>query len=709
MPARHGNPPRRPARLALTIGAGLLACAVRAQPEAALQPVVVTASPSDTRSWTAPASIEVIDGEALRAGQLQVNLSEALARVPGLAIGNRQNHAQDLQLAIRGFGARATFGVRGVRLYVDGIPASAPDGQGQTAGFPLGAADRVEVIRGPYSALYGASAGGVVALYTADPRDVPTEWRAGLAAGADGLWRASTQGVGLWGETGYLLDVSGFGTQGVRAQSAARRDTAHLRLSRGDRDHRWVLVASHLDSQADDPLGLTRAQFDADPDQTVPVASTFDTRKTVRQTQLGLAGSHRLAPGHRVELMGYIGQREVRQFQAIAPAAQLAAGSAGGVIDLARRYHGLNARWRREQALADGRLTTVAGVSSDRQAEQRRGHENFIGDTLGVLGRLRRDETQRAATLDPYLQAEWDTPTWTLAAGVRRARVSLSAEDRYLAPGNGDDSGSVTHAGWLPVLGLRWRLDPAVQAFASLGRGLETPTLNEVAYAPAGGGFHASLRPARSESWEAGLRGRHGRAGWSATWFEARTRDEIAVLTNSGGRSTFQNVGRTLRRGLELAGEARWGPLHASTALTMLDAVFRDGFLTCAAAPCTTPTLPVAAGGAMPGIARRQASALLTWEATAASTFTLELQHRSALPVNDTGTDRAGGYTVAHLGWRMQRDVGTWRVRPFARIDNLTDRRHAGSVIVNEANGRFFETAPGRSFFVGVEIAARQP
>ena len=141
----------------------------------------------------------------------------------------------------------------------------------------------------------------------------------------------------------------------------------------------------------------------------------------------------------------------------------------------------------------------------------------------------------------------------------------------------------------------------------------------------------------------------------------------------------------------------------------MLDAVFRDGFLTCAAAPCTTPTLPVAAGGAMPGIARRQASALLTWEATAASTFTLELQHRSALPVNDTGTDRAGGYTVAHLGWRMQRDVGTWRVRPFARIDNLTDRRHAGSVIVNEANGRFFETGPGRSLFVGVEVSRRGP
>lgn len=709
MPVRCAPPPRRPVRLAVAIGTTLLAGAVLAQPEAALQPVVVTSSPADTRPWTAPASITVIDGDALRAGQLQVNLSEALARVPGLAIGNRQNHAQDLQLAIRGFGARATFGVRGVRLYVDGIPASAPDGQGQTAGFPLGAADRVEVIRGPFSALYGASAGGVVALYTADPRTVPHEWRAGLAAGADGLWRASTQAIGTWGETGYLLDVTGFGTEGLRPQSAARRDTAHLRLSGGEGDSRWVLVASHLDSRADDPLGLTRAQFDADPYQTTAAASSFDTRKSVRQTQLGLAASHRLAPGHRVELMGHVGQREVLQFQAITPAAQQAAGSAGGVIDLSRRYHGLNARWRMEQALDGGRLTATAGLSSDRQTEQRRGHENFIGDTLGVIGRLRRDETQRATTLDPYLQAEWDTPGWTLAAGVRRARVSLSAQDRYLAPGNGDDSGSVTHAAWLPVLGLRWRLDPAVQAFASLGRGLETPTLNEVAYAPAGGGFHASLRPARSDSWEAGLRGRHGRVAWSATWFETRTRDEIAVLTNSGGRSTFQNVGRTLRRGVELSAEARWGPLHANTALTVIDAAFRDGFLTCAAAPCTTPTLPVAAGRAMPGIARRQASALLAWEASAASTFTLEVQHRSALPVNDTGTDSAGGYTLAHLGWRMQHAVGAWQVRPFARIDNLTDRRHAGSVIVNEANGRFFETGPGRSLFVGVEVSRRGP
>lgn len=707
MPTRAVTRPRRPARRAPAAVAALLACAGHAQPETALQPVVVTGSPTDTRPWTSPASIEVVDGEALRAGQLQVNLSEALARVPGLALGNRQNHAQDLQLAIRGFGARATFGVRGVRLYVDGIPASAPDGQGQTAGFPLGAADRVEVIRGPFSALYGASAGGVVALYTADPARMPAEWRAGLAAGADGLWRTSAQGIGRWGETGYLLDVSGFGTQGLRPQSAARRDTAHLRLSRGQGDDRWVLVASHLDSAADDPLGLTRAQFDADPDQTAAPATTFDTRKTVRQTQLGLAASRGLSPGHRLELMGYVAQRDVLQFQAITPAAQAPAGSAGGVIDLARRSHGLNARWRAEQALPTGRLVTTLGLSHDRQTEQRRGHENFIGNTLGVRGSVRRDETQRAATLDPYLQAEWDSAAWTLSAGVRRARVSLASEDRYVAPGNGDDSGSVTHAAWLPVLGLRWRLGPAVQVFASLGRGLETPTLNEIAYAPAGGGFHSALRPARSTSWEAGLRGRHGQAAWTATVFETRTRDEIAVLTNSGGRSTFQNVGRTLRRGLELGGEARWGALHASAALTVMDAHFRDGFLTCAAAPCTTPTLPVAAGRAMPGIARRQASALLAWEATPASTVTLELQHRSALPVNDTGTDSAGGSTVAHLGWRMHRDVGAWRVRPFARIDNLTDRRYAGSVIVNDANGRFFEPAPGRSVFFGVEVSTR--
>ncbi|RJP69687.1 MAG: TonB-dependent receptor [Comamonadaceae bacterium] len=682
----------------------------------ALAPVVITGDGAWQQRWLAPGSIEVVDGDELRAGQLQINLSEGLGRVPGLVVRNRQNYAQDLQISVRGFGARAPFGVRGVRLYVDGIPASAPDGQGQAANFPIGSADRIEVIRGPFSALYGASAGGVIALYTQDGQR-PAEWRSGLAAGSNGLWRFSTQ---LTGQTGsaaqpgwsYSLDVGQFATDGERAQSAASRATGNLKLSRAHEGGRTVLLLNRQTSRALDPLGLTRAEFDADPGQTTSVATQFNTRKTVSQTQLGLAWEQALGQGHRIELMGYGGQRGVRQFQAIPTGAQIPAGSAGGVIDLARDYWGWNARWRLDRRYDSGEhLTVSAGLASDRQTEERRGYENFIGPTLGVLGRLRRDETNRASTLDPYVQAEWRTPDTTLTAGLRHSSVRFTSADRYVVGTNPDDSGAVRFDGFSPVLGVRRELTPQLQAFASLGRGLETPTLNEVAYRASGlTGLNPALNASRSVSAEWGLRGRQAWGTWSATVFETRTRDEIVVLSNTGGRSTFQNAGRTRRHGLELAGLLQWGRFTVTPAYTWMDARYRDGFLTCTATPCATPTVPVAAGNRMPGLAKQQAYVQVAWEpGWANSVFTLEAMHTGRMAVNDRNTDATAASTLFNLGVRFEQNRGDWTWREFLRIDNLTDRAHAGSVIVNEGNNRFFEPGARRSVYLGVELVRRFP
>ncbi|RYX95586.1 MAG: TonB-dependent receptor [Comamonadaceae bacterium] len=685
--------------------------ALCAAQEGILRPVVITGATADNQRWTAPASIDVIEGDEIRNGQLQINLSESLGRVPGLTLQNRQNYAQDLQVSIRGFGARSTFGVRGIRLFVDGIPASAPDGQGQTSNFPLGSADRIEVIRGPYSALYGSSAGGVIALYTADGGT--PEWRGGFAAGADGLWRLSTQANGQVGTYNYAIDASSFSTDGYRPQSAAERDSARLKLSRTHEDGRIVMLLDRQVSQALDPLGLSRPEFNANARQVTPGATQFNTRKSVEQTQLGLAVQQRLGGGHQLELMGYVGQRALVQYQAIPTASQAAPGSPGGIIDLDRTYWGLNARWRLDRQYEGGKLTASAGLAIDRQDEDRRGFENFQGAgpgaALGVQGRLRRDEANRATTLDPYAQVEWDSAAWTATAGVRRSTVKLSSADRYVAPGNANDSGAVEYAATNPVLGLRYKLSPTLQAYASAGKGFETPTLNEVAYRAFGAtGLNTSLGASRSRSVEAGLRGRDGGRTWTATVFDILTKDEIVVLSNTGGRSTFQNAGRTRRRGLELSGEAALGKFTLSSALTLMNATYADAFTTCDAAPCAAPNLVIPAGNRLPGIPRRQAYVQVAWEpGWAGSTFTLELRHNGDVPVNDRNSDAAAAYTVANLGVRFQQDSGEWRLREFVRIDNLANRKYAGSVIVNEGNGRFFETAPGRTLYVGMELVRR--
>jgi iron complex outermembrane receptor protein len=678
----------------------------------ALSPVVVTGERSGGGVWRGAASIDVVDGESLRDGQAQINLSEGLAGVPGLVIRNRQNYAQDLQISVRGYGARATFGVRGVRLFVDGIPASAPDGSGQVANFPLGGADRIEVVRGPMAALYGASSGGALLLYTEEGQH-PAQWRTGMVAGSDGLWRLSTQATGKTGapkEPGwsYALDVSRFATDGARPQSAADRTNANLKLSRPHEGGRTVLVLNRHSSFALDPQGLTRAELSANPESTNSAATTFNTRKSVAQTQLGLAFEQSLGGGHKLELMAYGGQRQVVQYQSITTGAQVPPGSSGGVIDLDRDYWGWNARWRHQGDWQGGRLSLSAGLASDYQSDLRKGYENFIGSTLGVQGLLRRDEVNRASTLDPYVQAEWRTQDLTFMGGVRQTRTAYESSDRFLS--NGDDSDRKTFQAILPVVGVRWQLNPAVQAFASVGKGYEIPTLNEVAYrTDRVSGFNTQLNAARSTSAELGLRGRAERFRWNATAFDIRTQDEIVVESNTGGRATFQNAGRTQRQGLELSGDWRHGPVSLVSALTWMQAEYLDAFKTCASSPCPIANqVQVSAGNRIPGLPMQQVFVQATWDTGwVGSRVVFETRHVGGVMVNDQNSDSAVGHTLFNLGVHFKQDRGDWTLREFIRLDNLTDRRHVGSVIVNDGNSRFFEPGLGRKLLVGLEAQRR--
>jgi iron complex outermembrane receptor protein len=666
--------------------------------------VVVVGPVAERRAFDAPYAVSVVDADALRSAGPMVNLSEALARVPGLTVNLRNNYAQDLQISSRGFGARASFGVRGMRLYSDGIPASGPDGQGQVSHFDLAGADRVEVLRGPFSALYGNSSGGVIALASA----APTERRVGFDAdvGSAGMnqWRM-TIAAPLDGGFNLRLSASGFEIEGFRPQSAARRKLANARLGwQGDTD-RVVFVLNALDQPAQDPLGLTRAQFDADPDQTTPQATQFNTRKNTRQGQGGVQWQHRFSDAgalQRSTLVLYSGSRSVTQWQAIAPATQANARHPGGVIDFDRNYEGLDARllWQWD------RLRMVAGASFDGQKEDRRGFENFVGSgaaqVLGVTGRQRRDEVNHVKSRDLYTQAEFDIDAqWSASVGVRGGRLEVTSRDLYLS--NGDDSGALDFRYTTPVAALRWQPSPDLSLYASLGRGYESPTLNELAYRPDGNpGFNTALQPQKSRQVELGAKWRAGDLTLDAALFQARTDDEIGVQTNTGGRSTFQNVGRTTRQGAELA--LRWRiaqAWRAQVAATALDARYRDGFLTCAGVPCAAPTVPVPAGNRIAGTAPRSAFAELVWTQGALE-LGAELRGQGRVSVNDANSDSAGGYGVigARALWRVALDEGA--LEWLARIDNVANRRVAGSVIVNETNQRYFEPGAGRTLLLSL-------
>ncbi|HET7526456.1 MAG TPA: TonB-dependent receptor [Burkholderiaceae bacterium] len=683
------------------------------------QTVVVTGSLRAQQVLDAPYAIGVVDSQTLRLSGPMVNLSEALHRVPGLTVANRNNYAQDLQISSRGFGARAGFGVRGLRLYTDGIPATMPDGQGQVAHFDLAGASRIEVLRGPFSVLYGNNSGGVIALFSAPATAREAEFA--LDAGSFGE-RQERIALSLPMANGFDLraDLSRFDIDGFRPQSAADRTLGNVRLGwRGESDTVTLLVSGH-DQNAQDPLGLTRQQYNADPLQTAPQATQFNTRKSIEQTQGGVNWQHRFGNEQglvQTNVIAYLGTRSVTQYLAILPATQAPPQHGGGVISFDRDYNGIDAR----ALLHFGQTDLVLGVNQERQVDDRQGYENFIGtppnQTLGVQGNLRRDETDRATSTDAYAQVE--TPlssTWQLVGGVRSGQVKIEVDDRYIVlPNNGDDSGSVKYSYTNPVIGVRWRAAPQWTLHASAARGTESPTLGELAYRPDTlPGFNFGLQAQTSRQFELGSKWRSEAVDLDAALFLINTDNEIGVATNAGGRSSFQNVGRTRRYGAEAAAVWRLSPsLRAQANISLLNATYRDSFQTCNAVPCSlpTPALPagqglatVPPGNRIAGTQRVIGSAELAWRpGLVPGEFGLEWHAQGSTAVDDLNSDFAAGFGTVGLRWSADlavTDSGTLQL--LLRADNIFDVRYSGSVIVNEANKRFFETGAPRNGLISL-------
>ena len=671
----------------------LLAC-LAAIPLAALaqqdDAVVVTATRVDQPSLEVPASIDRVYAEELREGRPQVNLSESLGRVPGLVVLNRQNYAQDLQISSRGFGARASFGVRGIRLISDNIPATMPDGQGQSATFDLGSAGRVEVLRGPFSAMYGNASGGVINVFTEDPPPEPT-LEVGAYAGSYDTWRAAAK-FGVQRENvGYLVDVSRFDSEGYRDHSAVRRDQLNTKIGLALGAHTSLTVVGMALHQPDtqDPLGLTAAQVAQNPRQAVPVATQFNTRKSIDHDQVGLTLDHRIDRQTRLQALAWGGTRDVEQFLGFAGTAEL---SSGGVVDLDRGFGGAALRLFRDADLAGRPLRFSAGLEYERMEERRRGYVN----NNGVAGALKRDEDNVVYSTGVFAQGEWlFAERWSAHAGLRSSRVAFESTDYFIVGTNPDDSGAKDYSTTTPVAGIVYRLDPQTSLYANYGRGFETPTFAELAYRNSGTGLNFALEPSRSDQFEIGWKAvRPGLGRLNVAAFDIETRDEIVQdVSLQPGRNVFRNAGETLRRGLELAAESLWaGPFEARGAYTWLDATFEEDFDA------------AVVGKMLPGVPKEQLYLEGAWRhAPLGLRVGLELLYRSEVAVNDVNSEFAPSFTVVNAVLGFEQRGKRWRITEFLRVDNVGDEAYVGSVIVNDGNGRFYEPAPQRNMLVGVQ------
>lgn len=657
--------------------------------------------------WDAPASLQVIEDQQIRDAGPQVNLSEALAQVPGVVALNRNNYAQDVQISVRGFGARAAFGLRGIRLVADGIPATTPDGQGQASTVSLTSADRIEVLTGPLAQLYGNASGGVIQTFTREAQEgrhieAATTW------GSHGLQRHNLQFQGRTGAVGLVADLSVFETTGHRRHSSAQRQQLNAVLTTALHEGsqlKWVANVFDM-PQALDPLGLKADEWAADPQQAGANAQARRTRKSVQQQQMGLVFAHRFDAHLQMQWRAYTGTRDNLQYLVT-----------NSWVGLARDYRGVGAQLGgKAWALGPGVADWVVGVDADQSAERRQGGAATAGEKSGGL---LRNEMNNAANTDAFGQLNWravDTNgasalTWT--AGLRRSQVRLTSADDLPQLG-GDGSGRTRHAATTPVLGVTWHAQDTLNVYANWGRGFETPTLAEAAYTAERDEvkalFNTALMAAHSTHAEAGLK-------WTpapgqrvdAALFQIDTQGEI-VTQLSAGNTAYKNAARTQRQGAELSWRRTWtSQWRSQLSAAWLHARYAQAF--------TSGTTPVEAGKRLPGIPAQQVFASLQWAQNGFGAGRLpplgwsaaaDWQLRAGFWANDTNSPeaRVAGVGLLNVRLRHRSQWGAVRTELWAGVDNAANRQAVGSVIVNQQFNRFFEPALPRSAMLGFKLMA---
>ena len=685
--------------MAVMAASGVVVLPAHAQ---SLETVVITANRAEQRSFDAPAAIDAVNRETIEGAGPQVNLSESLNRIPGLTILNRQNYAQDLQLSIRGFGSRAAFGLRGIRLLIDGIPATTPDGQAQASSISLSSTDRIEVLRGPLAQLYGNASGGVIQAFTRNAPESP-ELLSQFYTGSYGLQRTAWQYAGKHGQSGrysLVADYSTFAITGYRGNSAAERNQFNGKLSFKPNDQTLVnVVFNRFDMPlAEDPLGLTAAQLAANPRQAGNGAVAARVRKITQQNQLGTSVKYALDNSRSITARAYLGTRDNLQYQAN-----------NAWVGLQRDYYGAALQYSQKTQIADVPVALLAGYEFDYSQENRQGGSASVGEK--TLGSLARNENNIARNSDFFAQATSQlSDRFTLTTGLRASTVRFNSEDAFLADGNG--SGTVRYSTVNPVVGVTFHAGESLNVYANYGKGFETPTLAEVAYTSTGNAtsalFNPGLNASESQHYELGAKWRPSAASrLDVTLFQVRASDEIVVANSSNGRTAFKNAPETKRSGIEISGKTALHPqLQATLAVSTINARFSQAY--------SNSATVVASGNKLPGIPKSFVFSELLWASVPFESITarrsaitkagLEFTRAGKMFANDTNTAWADGYTTLNAKISRDWDLGPALLKLYGRVDNLTGKRYVGSVIVNQAAGQFYEPAPGRNWSVGLRV-----
>ncbi len=650
--------------------------------------IVVTAPVMERALYETPAAMSVVQQEAIQNGQQRLKLDETLSQVPGIFLQNQENYAQGERVAIRGFGARAPFGVRGITVIVDGIPYTLPDGQAQLDAIDLDSAERIEVIRGPASVLYGNAAGGVISVTTSDGRRKPDETSVRITGGSDNFGKLSVKNNQQNGPWSHSVSASALNYEGYRDNAKVEKYLLNTKLRRELGNDRSLTTIVNLlqNPRSEDPGALTAEQVEADRSQAGRFTEDYDTGQTVDQQVLGLQYQDLSAgPGELRAKTFYLR----RNFEQQLPY------PGDSRIDYDRDYFGARVDYRQSLELSGVPFRYVTGLEAREQRDDRiRREMSFGGDLQGLTA----DELQTATALSAFAQGDLSlTDQWLLSVGGRFDRIRLRVDDDFST--DGDQSGSRTFREWSGSAGLSYRYLPNHQAYANISTAFETPTFSEFANPSGVGGLNPETEPQKSLNHELGLRGELNTGiSYDLTLFWVDVRDELIPyeLPGPDDRTFYRNAGDTTRKGIEAAAGWLFSPSwRAETALTLASYEFdtyRSGS-------------DRYDGNWLPGLPEQVWSNRLTWQGLGGIFAALEVRYIGDIVADDANEVKVDGYWLVNLRGGNTLYAGrNILLKGFAGIRNLGDKDHFANIRINASNNRYFEPASGRTWYAGLEF-----
>jgi len=700
-----------------------------------LAPTVVTATRVETNSFDLPVSIDVVEKKDFE-GQLNMTLSESLIRIPGITAQNRTQMAQDPQISTRGFGARSTFGVRGIRVYVDDIPLSTPDGIATPGNIDIGTLKSIEVMRGPFSSLYGSSSGGVINLRT---QNAPIDPEIGFNAlyGSYNTDKELAYATGTSKGIEYLVNYSRYSSDGYRDNSQNEKEAATVKLKTNiTSDTKLTMLFNWIDQKANDPGGLTSSEVYGQNRKMSSANNLAQKARVARDNrQVGFNLEHKINDHNFVNLIAYVGERNNLQYLYSAAYSSSTSGSglgkSGRASAIARDFYGTDIRWTSNNDFMGMPYQVLAGVSYGYQKDKRTDDVANNGekstDTTNSLCAVNgatseyisncyklRDENNIAYNFDQYFQSQISaTKDIDLHAGVRSTFVTLKNEDSLVGSPNNtgitykyrDGNGKITARKTTPVVGVVYKASPTWNLYGNYGEGFETPTFIEMAYSDTtGNGPNFNLKPSTSENYEIGTKFFIGeQAHANIAIFKTNTYNELVSNASTSAYTSYTNAGKTQRKGLEASLESALpNNFNIYGSYTYLDAEFKTPFTT---TYNSTPSY-ILSGNRISGTYKEQLYGELSWRYPQLGFSTsFETRSNSKVFANDSNTVSVAGYTIFNVRAGFEQKIQGWKTTEYLRVENLTDKDYIGSIKNNENTGRYFEPSAGRNYLIGVSAS----